>query len=229
MSWGYEGVACVDDAARALDLYCALWEATRLPWLRRWCDGLLDFILAMQGADGRWLNFILDWEGTPNLAGRTSMAGGDFWQSRAVLALASAAPILHDERIEPALRRGLPHILTATQVPSDVRALHIRAALALSGQPGGQGLVERLPLWSEELLSCRDAGMLMNSPDERGAPHLWGHIQEESWPRSLSGWAAMTGWPSRPAARSWCLRARSGADSIWYEPSRMTSPRPSTH
>ena len=175
---GYEGVACVDDAARALDLYCALWEATRLPWLRRWCDGLLDFILAMQGADGRWLNFILDWEGTPNLAGRTSMAGGDFWQSRAVLALASAAPILHDERIEPALRRGLPHILTATQVPSDVRALHIRAALALSGQPGGQGLVERLPLWSEELLSCRDAGMLMNSPDERGAPHLWGHIQE---------------------------------------------------
>ena len=88
MSSGYEGVACVDDAARALDLYCALWEATRLPWLRRWCDGLLDFILAMQGADGRWLNFILDWEGTPNLAGRTSMAGGDFWQSRAVLALA---------------------------------------------------------------------------------------------------------------------------------------------
>ena len=26
---GFEGVACVDDAARALELYCALWDATR--------------------------------------------------------------------------------------------------------------------------------------------------------------------------------------------------------
>jgi len=175
---GYEGVACVDDAARALDLYCALWAATRLPWLRRWCDGLLDFVLAMQGADGRWLNFILDWEGTPNRVGRTSMAEGHFWQARAVLALTHAAPILDDERIEPALRRGLPHILAATEVPSDVRALHLRAALAVAGQPDDHGLSERLPIWTEELLNCRDAEMLMNSPEERGAPHLWGHIQE---------------------------------------------------
>jgi hypothetical protein len=175
---GYEGVACVDDAARALDLYCALWETTRLPWLRRWCDGLLDFVLALQDADGQWLNFILDWEGTPNQTGRTSAAGGHFWQARAVLALAHAAPILDDERIETALRRGVPHILAAVEVASDVRALHIRAALALAGRPEDHGLGERLPIWTEELLSCRDAEMLMNSPDERGAPHLWGHIQE---------------------------------------------------
>ncbi len=175
---GYEGVACVDDAARALDLYCALWAATRAPWLRQWCDGLLDFILAMQGDDGRWLNFILDWEGTPNREGCTSVPGGHFWQARAVLALAHAAPILDDPRIEPALRRGLAPILAATDVASDVRALHLRAALALADQPDDHGLGERLPIWSEELLSCRDAGMLMNSPDERGAPHLWGHIQE---------------------------------------------------
>ena len=40
------------------------------------------------------------------------------------------------------------------------------------------GLGGQLPIWSEELLSCRDGDVLMNSPDERGAPHLWGHIQE---------------------------------------------------
>ena len=57
---GYEGVACVDDAARALELYCDLWKSTASPWVRRWCEGLLDFVLAMQGADGRWHNFILD-------------------------------------------------------------------------------------------------------------------------------------------------------------------------
>ena len=175
---GYEGVACVDDAARALELYCDLWETTRLPWVRRWCDGLLTFILAMQDADGRWLNFILDWEGTPNRTGPTSRAGGDFWQARAVLALTHVAPILHDMRIDPALRRGLPHILSATDVASDVRALHIRAALALGDAPDPLGLRRQLPPWSEQLLSCRNGDVLMNSRDERGAPHLWGHIQE---------------------------------------------------
>ncbi len=178
MSSGYEGVACVDDAARALELYCDLWKATRLPWVRRWCDGLLTFILALQGADGRWLNFILDWEGTPNQTGPTSRAGGDFWQARAVLALTHAAPILQDTRIELALRRGVPHILSATDVASDVRALHIRAALALADGPNPLGLERYLPLWSEQLLSCRNGDVLMNSPGERGAPHLWGHIQE---------------------------------------------------
>lgn len=175
---GYEGVACVDDAARALELYCDLWKATQLPWVRRWCDGLLTFILAMQGADGQWLNFILDWEGTPNRTGPTSRAGGAFWQARAVLALTHAAPILHDTRIDLALSHGLPHILSATDVASDVRALHIRAALALADQPSPLELLRQLEPWSQQLLSCRNGDVLMNSPDERGAPHLWGHIQE---------------------------------------------------
>jgi hypothetical protein len=175
---GYEGVACVDDAARALELYCDLWEATRLPWVRRWCDGLLNFVLAMQDVDGRWLNFILDWEGTPNRTGRTSIAGGHFWQARATLALTRAAPILNDRRIDLALRRGWPHILAAAEVPSDVRALHLRAALATTDGQHHSDLRQQLARWSEELLSCRSGGVLMNSPDERGAPHLWGHIQE---------------------------------------------------
>jgi len=222
---GYEGVACVDDAARALDLYCALWAATRLPWLRRWCDGLLDFVLAMQGADGRWLNFILDWEGTPNRVGRTSMAEGHFWQARAVLALTHAAPILDDERIEPALRRGLPHILAATEVPSDVRALHLRAALALAGQPDDHGLGERLPIWTEELLNCRDAEMLMNSPEERGAPHLWGHIQEGVVAEvairlDRDDWLAIA---SRSAELVFGSAVRSGFDLVRVQPYDVAS------
>ncbi len=31
---GFEGVACVDDAARALQLYCALWSRTGLAWAK---------------------------------------------------------------------------------------------------------------------------------------------------------------------------------------------------
>jgi hypothetical protein len=176
---GYEGVACVDDAARALELYCDLWTATASPWVRRWCEGLLDFVLAMQGADGRWHNFIRDWEGTPNHEARTSVAGGGFWQARALLAVARAGQIFEDDaRIEDSLNRGLPHIIEATDVPADVRALHIRTALTLLESGDDRGLIDEVALWSDEVAGCCDGDRLMNSADEWGAPHLWGHIQE---------------------------------------------------
>ncbi len=173
---GVEGVACVDDAARALELYCDLWEATRLPWALRWCEGLLEFVLAMQDDDGRWVNFIVDWDGTANRDARTSVAGGAFWQARALLALARASRVLDDARIGPALRRGLPHI-AEPGFPPDVRVLHIMTALALpdAGDGGVGGL---LAGWCDEVAACRIGDMLMNSPLERGHPHLWGHLQE---------------------------------------------------
>jgi hypothetical protein len=175
---GYEGVACVDDAARALEVYCDIWDATRLPWVLRWCEGLLDFILYMQEPDGRWVNFILDWDGTPNRTGRTSVAGGGFWQSRALVALARASHTLPDERIAPAVTLGLPHIVHATGVPPDVRALHVLTALALmDGAPIGDWDA-RLTKWCEEMIHCHNGDVLMNAPAERGRPHLWGHIQE---------------------------------------------------
>jgi hypothetical protein len=176
---GYEGVACVDDAARALEVYCDLWDVTRLPWALRWCEGLLDFIIYMQEPDGRWLNFILDWDGTPNRVGRTSVAGGGFWHARALLALARAARTLPDERIQTALTLGMPHIIGATAVPSDVRSLHVMTALMLREEARGHdGWADLLATWSEEILSCHSGAMLMNAPAERGQPHLWGHVQE---------------------------------------------------
>ena len=175
---GTEGVACVDDAARALQLYCDLWDRTRLPWARRWCEGLLDFILGMQDDDGRFVNFILDWDGTPNREGRTSVAGGAFWQARATVALARASRSLDDERIDLALQRGWQHVLGATEVPSDVRALHMTAAFTMLDGTENAGLRQLLGAWSDELMACRQGGMLMNSAFERGHPHLWGHVQE---------------------------------------------------
>jgi hypothetical protein len=175
---GYEGVACVDDAARALEVYCDLWTATAAPWALRWCEGLLDFILAMQDAEGRWLNFIRDWDGAPNHTARTSIAGGGFWQARALLALARAAQVLDDSRIGDALNRGLPHVIEATGVPPDVRALHIRTALTLLESGNDHGLSAQVGMWSDEVAGCRVGDVLMNSPSEHGRPHLWAHIQE---------------------------------------------------
>jgi hypothetical protein len=176
---GFEGVACVDDTARALELYCELFQATKLPWTRSWCEGLLDFVLAMQDSDGRWVNFIRDWSGTPNLVGRTSVAGGDFWQARAMLSLAKASHVLDDPRIAVALEKGLVHFVDKP-VAADVRSLHILAVLAMLKGGDRGDLRALLSSWCDELIECSLDGVLMNSSWENGQPHLWAHYQESA-------------------------------------------------
>lgn len=176
---GFEGVACVDDTARALELYCALWRETKLPWTLSWCEGLLDFVLAMQDNDGRWVNFIRDWSGTPNLVGRTSVAGGDFWQARAMLSLAKAANVLDDPRIGAALEKGLVHLVDKP-VAQDVRSLHILAVLAMSKGGNHNELRPLLSSWCDEMVACSLGDVLMNSSWENGEPHLWAHYQESA-------------------------------------------------
>ncbi|MGH2490404.1 MAG: hypothetical protein ACRDF9_02745, partial [Candidatus Limnocylindria bacterium] len=122
---GFEGVACVDDAARALILFSDVWSATGLTRMRDWAIGLLDFLLYMQTDDGRFVNFISDWSGLRNENGVTSFAGGGFWHARGVGALARATVTLGEERARGALERGLDHIRAARDVPADVRALHV--------------------------------------------------------------------------------------------------------
>ena len=173
---GYEGVACVDDAARALVLLCDLWRETHVARLRDWAGGLLDFVLYMQREDGRFQNFIHDWHGTINKDGQTSFAGPTFWQARAVRALAKAHVLLRDERVALPLARGLRHA-AENEAPPDVRGIHVLAAIDLMRAGLTPVLRETLDAWCDEIASCRAGDVLLNSPGER-EPHLWGHLQE---------------------------------------------------
>jgi len=173
---GMEGVACVDDAARAIVLLCAVWEATKLPWVRTWCDGLLDFLAWTQNPDGQWVNFVTDWDGSRNRDGLSSVAGGAFWQARALQAAARAAIVLGDARAEAMLDRGL--VWMRAPAPPDVRALHVETALDLLRGGRVPRMRDHLAGWIDEMLTCTHDGMLMNAREERGRPHLWGHVQE---------------------------------------------------
>jgi hypothetical protein len=174
---GLEGVACVDDTARAYRLPCQLWATTGNPALRTWADGLLDFVLWMKAGDGEWFNFIYDWDGTRNAGGPTSLPGVNFWQARATAALADAALLLGDGRARRALGKAL-FAAAASPAPPDVRVLHVLTALELLGVEADPWLSKVLGRWCDEIASCRSGVVLMNSPDERGQPHLWGHEQE---------------------------------------------------
>jgi hypothetical protein len=175
---GFEGVACVDDAARLLDVLCDVWTRTRRPWIERWARGLLAFVLWMQEPDGRWINFVFDWDGRRNTGGLTSATGENFWHARALVALSHGWLTFGDGRIEEALHRGLERA-AAKQPPPDVRALHVRTAYLLMASGYTRSpFVEDVGRWCDELVACRTDGVFMNSPSETGTPHLWAHIQE---------------------------------------------------
>src|SRR5438552_17684621 len=127
---GFEGVACVDDAARAVVLLLDLYRDTGDRRLGEWATGLVEFVLYMQRDDGRFHNFIRDWDGTINTDGPTSYAGGTFWHARAVRALAKAHLVYRDPRIASALAHGFAF---ATEYPAapDVRTIQALGALDL--------------------------------------------------------------------------------------------------
>ena len=174
---GIEGVACVDDAARAATVLHGLWTATGNPALREWADGLLAFVAWMHAGDGLWHNFIFDWEGTKNVAGPTSAAGINFWQARAMLALAETGFAADNDGDGRLLTKAFDAAASAA-APSDVRAIHALAALAKLRRGHDQRMAALVSTWCDDLAASRRGCILMNSEDERGMPHLWGHVQE---------------------------------------------------
>ncbi|HUG56460.1 MAG TPA: hypothetical protein VMJ92_05215 [Candidatus Limnocylindrales bacterium] len=173
---GEEGVACVDDAARGLALFCDLWAATRHDRFRERAVAFLDFVLWMQRPDGRFVNFVRDWQGLRNLDGPTSVAGGAFWQARGLRGLAKAWVVLADARAGAAFERALECVDRSDKVPPDVRAVHVAALLDLVRIGRGPELRELLARWCDEIASKRNGDALLDG--ETDEVHLWGHSQE---------------------------------------------------
>jgi hypothetical protein len=174
---GIEGVACVDDTARLLDVLCAVWARTDDATVERWARGALAFVLWMQEPDGRWLNFVHDWRGTKNTSGLTSSVGENFWHARALGGLARAWQRSGEPRILDAFRRGFEHA-SAKPAPPDVRSLHVLAGMRMLPDLGDGPTLDLIRGWARDIAEMRIDGVLMNNPDERGTPHLWAHVQE---------------------------------------------------
>jgi len=84
---GPEGIACVDDAARAAVVYLLHYEQSgSLQSLQR-AKSLLKFVLKMQTEDGMFYNFIRA-DHTINVDGKTSFKSFGWWAARGFWALA---------------------------------------------------------------------------------------------------------------------------------------------
>jgi hypothetical protein len=180
---GFEGVACVDDAARAAVLYCQIWRQQRLPWALADAEALLRFVTFMQQPDGRFVNFILDWDGEKNLTGPSSRPAGWAWQARAMHALALGVATFGKRDWDQHFRAGLPW-LDRPMPYLDVQAVCVLAALEYFTATGAADLAERALAWAENIARNRavdSAGdVLPILPDAPGRSdvHLWGHLQE---------------------------------------------------
>ncbi len=173
---GFEGVACVDDAARAAVLYTTLWQRHRLAWARDDAAGLLAFVRAMQTADGTFANFILDWDGRKNLAASTSRPGDGPWVARAMHALACGVSAFDDASCAESFERGLPWLDRPTPY-LDVRAVCVLAAVEYWRATRADPVAARALAWASEIAAAAIGDVL---PDQAGSAriHLWGHLQE---------------------------------------------------
>jgi hypothetical protein len=90
-----EGVACIDDVARAAVVYMRTNDSRYLPRIR----GLLNFVLAMQAEDGTFYNFVHK-DLTINRSGRTSEKSFGFWAARGYWALAAGYAFFKERDVE---------------------------------------------------------------------------------------------------------------------------------
>ena len=118
---GSEGIASVDDAARAAVLYLRTYEESGDPDARKQALGLLAFVTAMEQGDGEFVNFI-DTRGRPNRSAPSSRKSMSYWAARSIWAMGESVRVLGLERpdplrdVRPALRRAV------TRMARDINA-----------------------------------------------------------------------------------------------------------
>jgi hypothetical protein len=172
---GQEGVACVDDAGRALVVFARLWRRRRDLAAKRAADGLLQFLLYMQDTDGRFANFVTDWNGHRNTTGVTSERGGAWWTARGALGLAAACADLNRPDVTPRIRAALRWLEDTEIRPA--RAVATLAAAWLYEATGDGDAIDQAVAWAENLAAHRDGDVLTDG-ECCGTRHLWAHLQE---------------------------------------------------
>jgi hypothetical protein len=177
---GDEGLACVDDVARAVVLALQAFTDSKDERHAALARDWMTFVRYMQLPDGRFTNFVLDTRGTRNAVGATSYPGGVWWTARALLALAKAYRVLGDEDALEALRRcPMPTDPRFADLKTDALLAIVGIELLRSAAPEAvkHEWRARTAQWCDRLVSAADA--MPYVPDAPGEPlvQLWGYHQ----------------------------------------------------
>lgn len=98
-----EGFTCVDDVARAVQVYIRHPAFASDTALQNKANSLIEFLLQMQSDNGYFYNFLLT-ETLINKGGQTSVNAAEWWSWRALYALTEAAPVIKSKNPQLAAR-----------------------------------------------------------------------------------------------------------------------------
>jgi hypothetical protein len=235
-----EGIAAVDDAARAALVYLPDYESTGDPASLEKARRLLNFVLYMQAEDGQFYNFILDRAGTINQTGNTSFKSSGWWAARAAHALGAGYRVMRS--VDPAYASQLDQAFQCirdvwlsevaanygkydqvhgVQVPAwliagagDVTSIAVLALLEHDSATGGQDSATR------DLLSKLSEGLATyQAGDDRNYPFGW-HPDTATSPFSWHAWGstqvfALARAGQQLARPEWVGSAQREADSLY--------------
>lgn len=125
---GPEGIACVDDAARAAVLYLRDFELRGDQTSLAKATYLLKFVTKMQAEDGQFYNFIFA-DHSINLDGKTSYKSFGWWAARGVWAMATGYRVMKDvdpvfaAALKSGVERALPYVKKLLETYGDTKII----------------------------------------------------------------------------------------------------------
>jgi multiple sugar transport system substrate-binding protein len=193
---GFEGIASVDDAARAAVLYLREYEASGDVRARDEALGLLAFIIAMEQGDGEFVNFI-DSAGRLNLNAPSSRKSMSYWAARSIWALGEAVRVLGRKdsttlaTLRPTLDRAIARMereIDAGRLIGGSTTATAEALLGLLALQQAEHSTAHVLLGQRtaDMLAARSAGTMWTAPwgahiDGAGAEwHAWGARSTEA-------------------------------------------------
>ena len=187
---GFEGIASVDDAARAAVVYLRDYEMTGDARSHDEALGLLAFIAAMEQGDGEFVNFV-DSAGRLNRNAPSSRKSMSYWAARSIWALGEAVRVLGPRDssqlkiIRPALDRALVrmsreiesgHLIGESTTATSEALLGVLSLQKTEPSRANASLGQR----TADLIAAKSAGTMSSAPwgahiDGPTAPwHAWG-------------------------------------------------------
>ncbi|MEP7380932.1 MAG: sugar ABC transporter substrate-binding protein [Gemmatimonadota bacterium] len=218
---GYEGIASVDDAARAAVVFLRAWEMTGDSLARSDAEGLLAFVTAMEQGDGEFVNFV-DARGRLNLTAPSSRKSMSYWGARAIWALGEGVRVLGPAAFDslPYARAVLSRAVSrAEREIADGRLIGGSATATSELLLGLVALHRREPSPAIADLAARTAALLVPLSPEGTTTAPWGGRVDrarEDWhawgTRSVEALALAAVELQRPDLAT---AARREADELW--------------
>ena len=218
---GFEGIASVDDAARAAVLLLRSYEETGDVRTRESALGLLGFVVAMEQPDGEFLNFV-DSGGTPNRTVSSGKKSMSFWAARGIWALGEAHRVLLTRYPEGLRTLRAPLVLAVSRMRQEVDAGRLIGGSATATSEALLGLLalqQAEPSAPTAALAARTAELLL--------PLAVGNASRAPWGARIdSAGAEWHAWGDRSTSalalasvvlgrRDFLIAAQLEADALW--------------